>query len=412
MEVKAMNTVIIKQRLRLLCLIAIFTVVGTGLVSCTNEQVSEENYQQNPADGGNEALLISDNELFNLITKTLPGATMFIEGDLNQNYVIFQVAAAPADPYYIADLNEWDQKQENLAELRDSVAQRLPADGLDDLDVGNLVYPNYSAEPQISPDGSKLIYSYYSEEPTEEDIINNKAAIYVADLQLPLNVGHQIMLEGETFAQGIKHVWNEEQTGIYYVTPKGLKSYSFAKKQTEIILPAAELTGLIMGEDVKSIAPHAISVNGQGSRLAYLEDEKIKIVSFNDDAEEKTLDTEAATEITDLEFLVNGKYIVLNGGPNILNVDTGEVTELKGEGRYTSYAWNDQEELIVLFVQEDDVGDNLELRLYNSELESINQLTAYSPATNAVVTGLGGKWGLMIMEEEEYRGVIYSFVFK
>ncbi|EEG77326.1 hypothetical protein [Dethiobacter alkaliphilus] len=409
-----MNTVIIKQRLRLLCLIAIFTVVGTGLVSCTNEPVSEENYQQNPADGveGNEALLIGDNELFNLITKTLPSVTMYIEGDLNQNYVIFQVAAAPADPYYIVDLNEWDQNHENLAELRDSVAQRLPAPGLDDLEEGNLVYPNYSAEPQISPDGSKLIYSYYSEELTEEEIINNKVAIYVADLELPLNVTHKIILEGETFAQGILPVWNEEQTGIYYVTPKGLKSYSFAKKQAEIILPATELTGLIMGEDVKSIAPHAISVNGRGRRLAYLEDEKIKIVSFNDNAEEKTLDTEAATEITDLEFLFNGQYIALNGGANIFNVDTGEVTELKGEGRYISYAWNDQEELLVLFVQEDDVGDNLELRLYNSELESINQLTTYSPATNAVVTDLGGKWGLMIMEEEEYRGVIYSFVFK
>ncbi len=260
--------------------------------------------------------------------------------------------------------------------------------------------------------------AYYTEKFRERKV--SGGAIYVINFGMPADIKHEISLGKSELVSGmppgITPGWEPNSEAIYYITADGLMHYCFEEQEPTKNVPASELSGLIQkNEEIPSINMHAFNIVNDSLQLAYVDfDENIiKVLSLEDEVEEKVIDVETKIKETwynELDILFNGKYLALRQGL-IIETETGEKVGFGNEGDILSYAWNREDRLVVLTGEEYGEGYELEFKLLDSDLEEIETLSTLAPEPEITkkgfeVTSYNGKW-LFGMD-----GEIYYFDFK
>ena len=322
------------------------------------------------------------------------------------DYLLYKKALGLNGPIYsILNLEKWDYKIDDWPEQRPDpeTYEVLPSIGGDG-DTGP-IYP-----PRVSPDGSKLTYST-REVVSYED--TGRAAIYVVDFSLPVQIKHKIDLNEDDLASWIIPGWKPNSEGLYYVTPDGVMSYSFEEQAPMKVLPATELSGLIQNKERRhSINPHAFQITSENSQLAYVDydENSIKVLCLEKQTEEKEIKIETTIKENldfgnQLEFLLDGNFLALRQGL-IIETQTGNKIDFDDKGDILSYACDRDERLIIVVGREYGEGYKLELKQFDNELNKMESLSTLAPnIDNVEVAAHKDKWLIGI------DGKVYSFEF-
>ena len=322
------------------------------------------------------------------------------QGSPQGDYLLNKQALGLNGPIYsILSLEKWDYKRD-WDEQPDNAVGNLPMLGGSD-DQG----PTYP--PRVSPDGSKLAYS------TREVVdyeATGRAAIYVVDFSLPVEIKHKIDLNGDELASWSIPGWKPNSEGLYYVTPDEVMSYSFEEQEPMKILPTTELSGLIQNNEGRStINPHAFNITNETSQIAYVDygENSIKVFCLEKQTEEKEVKLETTLKEkldfgNQLEFLLDGNFLALRQGL-IIETQTGNKIDFDDEGDILSYACDGDERLIIVVGKEYGEGYKLELKLFNNELEKKDSLSTLAPnIDNVEVATHKAEWLIGIDSEVYY----------
>ncbi len=303
----------------------------------------------------------------------LPPTAFNLYASPDGEYLLFTMAGAPIDPYHIINTETYEGEICDERGVYWGEIELIPTPGLEFTQV-------YA--PHFSPDGEKLLYVGYEIYEYE----NVDAVIYLSYPGLPPEVFQQVDLSGDELVQGIRPAWKAEQQGIYYLTAKGVMSYSSEERQAEKIYSARDLNGLVLEDH---LAPHSIHVEDDSALLAYYYDGRIKLVDLeNDESELEVFDT-GVSDIKNIEFIFDGRYIALENAYmydregywlEFYDRQTGDLAEL--ENNYlplmedkTGYLKTDQGELVINKVEEKgDSGPVLTPVLLDEKLRKVRSL--------------------------------------
>ncbi len=283
-------------------------------------------------------------------------------------YLLFTMPAAPIDPYHIINTETYEGEICDDRGIYWGEIEGLPTPGLEltQVDV-----------PHFSPDGEKLLYVGY--EIYEYEKVN--AVIYLSNLGLPPEVFQQVDLSSDELIQGIRPAWKADQKGIYYLTAKGVMSYSSEEQQAEKVHSVRDLNGLVQDE---KLAPHSIYVEVNFALLAYYYDGRLKMVDIeNGEPELEVFDT-GVSDIENIEFIFDGRYIAMESAYmydvegnwlEFYDRQTGELVELENNYLPSMYSKTDQGEMVFNKVDEiKDSGLVLTPVLLNNKLEKVQSL--------------------------------------
>lgn len=309
------------------------------------------------------------------------------------DYLVFTMAGAPVDPYHIINIESYESEIVDEGLVNFGEFEVLPTP---DLQSGQVTFPEFS------PDGEKLLYAAYEagfDQPGEYP-----GAIYFGYLALPPEIYDQVYLAEDDFVPGIRPVWKADGEGIYYLTVKGVVSYSLENQQAEIIHSVSDLSGPLVQNN--RLAPHSFHVKNNTVMLAYYYDNKIEIVSLDDGLSGVELFETGFSDINSIEFIFDGRYIVLENAYmydiegnwlEFLDLRSGELVELDNNYLPAGYAINDQQEMV--FIRVNEPGD-YKLAILNDSLEEAQ--TADLPWLPGNVIWLDSAWCMLGRGQEGY----------
>ena len=307
------------------------------------------------------------------------------------DYLAFTMAGAPIDPYHIINTETYQSEICDDRGIYWGEIEYLPTPGLE--------YAQVKA-PHFSPDGEKLLYMGY--EVFDYEYVN--AVIYLCNLGLPLEAESQVDLSDDEVIPGIRPVWKADGEGIYYLTTKGVISYSPENQQAEIIYSASDLSGPLVQNN--RLAPHSFHVINDKAMLAFNYEDKIEIVSLDANHSDLELFETGLSDISSIELIFDGRYIVLESAYmydieghwlEFLDLRSGELVELDNNYLPAGYAINDQQEMA--FIRVNEPGD-YELAILNESLEEAQ--TADIPWLTGNVIWLDSAWCMLGRGQEGY----------
>ncbi len=313
----------------------------------------------------------------------LPPTTGNLTVSPNGEYLLFTMAGAPIDPYHIISTETYEGEICDDWGIYWGEIEYLQTPGLE---------PAQVYAPHFSPDGKKLLYVGYE----LYDYENIDAAIYLADPGLPPKVFQQVDLSGDELIQGIRPIWKADQKGIYYLTAKGVTSYSSEEQQTKILHSAESLNGLVQ---VDSLAPYSFHVKDNFASLAYYYEGNIKIVTLETDHPGSTVYYTGLSDIQSIEFIFDGNYIALRKANiydreghwlEFLDLQTGVLVELDGNYLPAGYSTNDKEEMAFIKYNE---SNDFAIAILNSSLEEVK--TVGIPEPTGYVIWLDEQWSML-----------------
>jgi len=289
-------------------------------------------------------------------------------------YLLFTNGGTQFEPYFMIDVQSYEAEYCDQRNAYWGEVEQLPTPGLEH---------GRAYSPQFSPDGEKLLYTGYCYEEYDE---HGAGSIYLSRLDLPPEIYDRIDLESEEVLEGIRPAWKADQEGIYYITAAGVMSYCSREKQAEEIYPAGDLRGLVQEN---RLAPYAFYIEDDLARLAYFYEGRIKLVSLENSASELEVFETGLTDISNLEFIFEGTYLVLESAYmfdieghwlEFFNMEEREMTELDRNylplmAAKTGYQKTGQGELVLNKVKEkEDSGPALTPVLLDSNLEKVQVL--------------------------------------
>jgi len=252
--------------------------------------------------------------------------------------------------------------------------------------------------PAFTPDGDKLLYVGHE--------YMDEAAIYFAYAGLPPEVFHRLEINSDVEG-GVRIVpaWKANQEGVYYVTKKGLFSYTMEDEEANMLYSSSELEGF------PGVSNYTFNINSDIAELAWFIDGRLIILDLeNEQYEPEVIETDIASEAAKVSYIFDGKYIALalvEDSLTLVNRESGELTEIDYKYEMTdylnTYAWNEHGELVVLQEEKDsDFGQKLSL--YNENLEKIDQIsTGKMPRNSSEIVWLGDCWGVLVRNKNSFK---------
>ena len=361
--------------------------------------VIEPEPEVNEVDPEEEAGVINDQfekepeETIGEILLILPPTANHLTVSNDGDFLIFTMAGAPIDPYHIINTKTYRSEIVDGREVSFDDIEALPTPGLE---------PGQVNAPEFSPDGEKLLYAAYEAglyRPGE-----HPGAIYISCPGLPPEIYHQVDLSEDEIVPDIRPVWKADGEGIYYLSTRGVMSYSPEAQQAELVHTAEDLSGPL--DQNTGLAPHSFLVKDNFARLAYAYEGEIEIVPFkNDHLEWERFET-GLTEISNIEFIFDGRYLALESAfmydiegqwLEFLDLQTGELVELDNNYLPAGYTVNDQQEMA--FIKFNQAGD-FELAILNELLEEVQ--TASLPRLTGNVIWLDSAWCVLGSGQDGY----------
>ncbi len=315
-----------------------------------------------------------EEELNNGLIFMLPVNARNIAASPQGKYLLFTNGGTQFEPYFMIDTRTYEAEYCDQRNAYWGEVEQLATPGLEH----GMAY-----FPQFSPDGEKLLYIGYGYEGYVEF---GAGTIYLGRLDLPPEIYDRVDLESEEVLEGIRPAWKADQEGIYYITVAGVMSYCSREGQADQIYPAEDLSGLVQDN---RIAPYAFYIKDDLARLAYFYEGRIKLLSLENSASELEVFETGLTDISNLEFIFEGKYLVLENAymfdveGHWLEFFDMEKREMTGLDRNylplmdakTGYQRTGQGELVLNKVEEKEgSGPDLTPVLLNSNLEKVQSL--------------------------------------
>ena len=341
--------------------------------------------------------------------------TPFIEASLEENFLLY-FRTAQTGWYMLADLQEYKETDRQEYEIDGHPA----ADALAEETAGHVLL-SHNPSPEVSNGKVANSYGFHAGE-SGETTYPRGSFIDIGALKVPFEAEHQIELKGQEFAIGTKPAWDSDQEGIYYITPDGIMRYSLAQEISDKIIPSTDLKGLITtredaGEErkIKEVALHDFNLQGDSEQLAYLYEDKLKVVPLEDKLQKEIIEVDFLQEdVEELELLFDGEYVVVDG--HFIETNSGEIKEFESEGEYFSHAWNGEDELLVMFEKEnEEIGHQIKLQTYDEKLNKQNEayidVISGSDDLSANVTDLDDEWGILLPGEKRGYYDLYKAYF-
>jgi len=335
------------------------------------EQAEPEVEQEEPEEKEEVADKNDEEELNDDLVFMLPRNAGNIAVSPQGKYLLFTNGGTQFEPYFMIDTQTYEAEYCDQQNAYWGEVEQLPTPGLEH---------GRAYSPQFSPDGEKLLYTGYGYEGYVEF---GAGSIYLSHLDLPPEIYDQVDLESEEVIEGISPAWKADQEGIYYISAKGVMSYCSREGQIDQIYEAGDLSGLVQDN---RLAPYAFYIDDDLARLAYFYEGRIKLLSLENSASELEVFETGLTDINNLEFIFEGKYLVLESAYmfdveghwlEFFDMEEKEMIEL--DHNYlplplmyakTGYQMTGQGKLVLNKVEEkEDSGPDMTPVLLNSKLE-------------------------------------------